>query len=503
MFRPPGYLLSKSKYLLGLQCPKLLWFTYNQKADLSEPDPMGRFVMEEGKKVGEVAQRLWPEGIKIEWSASPEAVAARSREALLKRQPLFEAGFIFQNVYAIADILVPVEDGAWDLIEVKSATQPKPEYYEDLAFQKQVYEGAGLVIRRCYLMFLNREYVRCGQLEPLKLFRKENVTDPVAELWPEVPARVETMIRLIAQLQPPEVKVGKQCDTPRLCPLEEKCWGFLPERDHVFHLTRGSQLAFKLLERGIIHFKDIPPEIELSDKQQIQVKSHLSGEAYVERKEIQKFVNKLKYPLYFLDFETIAPAIPLYEGSRPYEDIPFQFSLHVVERTGAKPVHQSYLAEGQNDPRPEVLKRLKDGLGNRGSIIAYSADYEKKCLRKSSEAFPEYAGWFEDVEGRFVDLLTPFSKFHYYHPKQNGSASMKSVLPALTELGYEELGIGEGGLARVKYMRIAYGDQVPAEEMTKVRNDLEKYCEMDTKGMVAILDILISEAQNLTGGAGK
>jgi hypothetical protein len=348
-------------------------------------------------------------------------------------------------------------------------------------------------------MFLNREYVRHGPLEPVKLFRKENVTDRVEELLPAVPARIESMARLIAQPQPPEVKVGRQCSDPRVCPLEEKCWGFLPERDHVFHLTRGSQLAFQLLEKGIIHLKDIPPEIELSDKQLIQVRSHARGEAYVERAEIKKFINKLKYPLYFLDFETIAPAVPLYEDSRPYEDIPFQFSLHVVEKAGAQPTHQAYLAEGQNDPRPEVLKRLKAGLGDRGSIVAYGADYEKKCLRKSTEAYPEYAGWFEDIEGRLVDLLTPFSKFHYYHPQQNGSASMKSVLPALTELGYEALEIGEGGLARVEYMRIIYGDQVPEQEVQKIRNDLTKYCEMDTKGMIAILNILTGAVQNTAG----
>ncbi len=483
--------LSKSKYLLGLQCPKLLWTAYNRKTELPPPEQMAEFVMAEGRKVGAVAQRLYPGGLKIEREQDPVKMHAKSLAAAASRQPLFEAGFIFGQTYALADILVPVEEDKWDLIEVKSATQIKPEYQEDIAFQKYVYQGAGLKIRRCYIMFLNRDYVRQGELEPGKLFRKENLDDRLVDILPAIPGRVERLLRLIAAKEEPEIKVGRQCSSPRDCLLEERCWEFLPEKDHVFHLSRGNQLAHRLLEQGILHLKDIPPETELNEKQQIQVRSHATGEPYIERAEIGKFLNKLSYPLYFLDFETIAPALPLYDGTRPYEDIPFQFSLHVVAKAGAAPRHHAFLADGPVDPRPEVLKQLRALLGSSGSIVAYNADFEKKCLRKSSEANAEYREWFEEIEGRFVDLLAPFSKFHYYHPKQKGSASMKAVLPALTSNNYNELEIGAGGLARSEFMRINYADQPPAAaEKERVRSALLKYCALDTQGMISILDIL-------------
>lgn len=486
--------LSKSKYLLGLQCPKLLWISYNRKKDIPPFDAMSEFVMDEGRKVGGIAQRLFPDGIKIEREQNPLATHARSKAAAAERRPLFEAGFVFGQTYALADILVPVEEDQWDLIEVKSATQLKSEYFEDVAFQRYVYNGAGIKIRRCYLMVLNRDYVRQGELEPLKLFKKENVSDRIEEIAPEIPGRVEKLLKLIAAKEEPQVKVGKQCEEPRICLLEDKCWSFLPEKDNVFHLTRGNKLAHRLLEEGIVLLKDIPPETELTDKQQIQLKSQLSGETYIERLEIKKFLDKLKYPLYFLDFETIAPAIPVYDGTRPYEDITFQYSLHVVEKEGAEPKHFGFLADDVADPRPQVLAKLKELLGDSGSIVAYNAEFEKKCLRRSSEAYPEYRDWFEEIEGRFVDLLVPFNKFHYYHPAQKGSASMKAVLPALTGHGYGEMEIGAGGLARIEFVKVNFG-QVAAAEKKRVRDALEKYCALDTLGMVEIIDVLKEEVQ--------
>jgi len=197
----------------------------------------------------------------------------------------------------------------------------------------------------------------------------------------------------------------------------------------------------------------------------------------------------LEYPLYYLDFETIGPAIPIYDGMRPYQTIPFQFSLHIVENDESEPVHHSFLAEGIEDPRPQLLSRLQGLLGSEGSIIAYNSGFEEGVLKGLVEAFPKYTGWLESILIRIVDLLIPFSSFHYYNASQKDTASLKKVLPAVTGKGYEEMGIGAGMNASITYERVTYGDAIQ-EEISRVRADLLKYCKLDTEGMIFIVNKL-------------
>jgi CRISPR/Cas system-associated exonuclease Cas4 (RecB family) len=309
--------LSKSKYLHGLQCPKLLWYEYNRKADVPPPDPQMRSVMEEGKAVGKMAHRLYPDGLKIEWDPNPNVLEQRSRDALALRRPLFEAGFVFEGAYAIADILLPAADDAWDLIEVKSATGIKADYYDDVAFQKYTYTGAGLKIRHCSLMYLDREYLKQGPVQPERLFRREEISETVDAKLPAIGAAVAQLRALIGGPEP-EIKVGPQCGN---CPLEDLCWSFLPDEGHVFILHRGDKVAFDLMERGIIKIKDIPADYELADRHIVQRQATLSGRRQIDRPALQAFLDQLSYPLFFLDFETIAPAVPVYDLTHPYEDL--------------------------------------------------------------------------------------------------------------------------------------------------------------------------------------
>lgn len=485
--KPPAA-LSKSKYLAGLQCPKLLWYEYNQKSELPPIDAATQAVFDEGKRVGEMAQKLFPEGISIERSFIPEQQNLKSIEALKARKPLFEAGFLFQRAYAIADILVPVDGDEWDLIEVKSSTQVKDEHYYDVAFQKYVYEGAGLKIRKSYLMYINKEYVRRGEIEPRKLFAKVDISEQIEERKNKIAEEIDILLGEIEQPEAPGVKVGPHCTSPRDCPLYDLCWNFLPEEASVFILYRGGKQRFELMERGILKIADVP-ESEINDKQLIQVRSHRSGEAHIDKVELGRFLDQIKYPAYFLDFETLAPAIPVYDNTRPYLEIPFQYSLYKVEYEGAMPQHFSYLAPGDVDPRPEVLRKLKEELGEFGSIIAYSSSFEIKVIRNAAEYYKEYLHWFELLQTRFVDLLEPFKNFFYYSPQQNGSASLKSVLPAITGSSYKGLQIANGQMAAIEYVRVTFR---PVEENDRlsVRAALEKYCDLDTRGMIEILAAL-------------
>lgn len=478
--------ISKSKYLVGLQCPKLLWYQYNRKGELPPNTPFLEALFAEGRKVGALARQLFPGGILIERDFSPQRQDAKSYAALAARQPLFEAGFLYDGAYALADILVPAGDDEWDLIEVKSSTKVKDEHYRDAAFQKYVYSSRGLKLRHTYLLFMNREYVRHGALDIQQLFTREELSEGIEPFLPNISAELEQLQAVIAGPEP-LTPVGKQCSDE--CPLYDQCWQFLPE-GHVFILRGQRDVAFDLMERGVLKLQDIPADYELNEKHTIQVESHRTKEPFVDRESLREFLGMLKYPYYYLDFETIAPPVPIYDGTRPYEDVPFQYSLHIVAKEGAKPAHYAFLAPGDVDPRPEILRRLRELIKPGGSIVAYNADYEKGRIKTAAEAFPEYDAWYQAIKEDFVDLLIPFRKFFYYHPAQGKSASMKEVLPALTGITYDGLEIGEGGLARYEYMRVTYGENVAEADRQKVRNALEQYCELDTRAMIEILQVL-------------
>lgn len=480
--------LSKTKYLDGVKCPKLLWYEFNNRSAIPETDAATQAIFDQGTRVGEIAQKLFPNGIKIEREQMPEKTHAKSLEALKLRRPLFESGLTFKQTYALPDILVPADGGAWDIIEVKSSSEIKDEHYLDVAFQKYVYTGAGLKIRNCYLMHIDTEYIRKGNIEPEKLLKKKDISKEIKPLLSGLETSIYAMLKIISVTKP-DLNIGPQCSSPYACPLEDLCWSFLPERN-IFELWSGRQNdLFLLLKRGIQNLTDIP-ENELNEKQLAQLLSHKSGKPYIDRSGIRAFISDLKYPLYFLDFETIAPAVPVYDLSHPFEKIPFQFSLHIVQKEGAKPVHHGYLAPGDLDPRLELLKKLKDLLGESGTVIAYNMTFELSCLKYAVTAYPAYKSWFEKLKTRFVDLMAPFRSFSYYHPDQQGSYSIKFVLPAMTHTTYDGLEISDGGTASREYERVTFDQNIAASDRLKVRQALEKYCCLDTQAMIDVLDAL-------------
>jgi hypothetical protein len=407
---------------------------------------------------------------------------------------MFEAAFEHGGGYARADILVPASGGRWDLIEVKSSNKVKEHYYYDVALQKYVYDGAGIPIRRCYLMHLNGRYVRRGDINPHKLFQKEDITKEVRRILYEVAPHLRKMATVIKRSAAPEIPIGPHCGDPYPCPLGDVCWEFLPNHN-VTELYRGGKKQYELIEKGILRLVDIPNDFHLTNSQEIQISSIRTGKPHINEEEIGKFLTSLKYPIYFLDFETFATAIPLIDKARPYQQIPFQYSLHILNAPDAEPVHHSYLAEGPIDPRPEILSSLKKLLGSKGTILTFNSSFEIGRLNEMSRDYAEYRSWFEKIKRRIADLIIPFRRFAYYHPDQKGSASIKSVLPALSGNGYDQLAIADGGTASLEYLRVTFGD-CSKSEREKVRKQLEKYCAMDTMAMVKIVDSLRALAQN-------
>jgi hypothetical protein len=481
--------VSKSKYLWGLQCSKLLWNVYNTKHLIPEPDAPTQAIFDQGHQVDELARQLFPGGIEIGGDVYDfNELVSQSKRALKQRRPLYEPAFTFNGGFARADILNPVDDDAWDLVEVKSTTELKDIHLHDIAFQAFVLSGAGLKIRRCILAHINSDFVKSGAIDPRQFFVLEDVTDQVLGLSRSIEPKLDEMFGTIRHHECPEIRIGPHCDDPYTCPLHDHCWSFLPE-SNVTTLYRGGAKRFKLLEKGVSNLTDIPNDFPLTDNQEIQRFTAKTGQPHVDKPAIKAFLKQFQYPVSFLDFETFGTAIPLLDGTRPYMQIPFQYSAHIVQSPGAEPEHFKFLAEGTSDPRPEFMRRQRAALPTEGSVVAFNAQFELRRLKECNDLMPEFRPWVSSVKRRIVDLLQPFRGFRYYHPKQNGSASMKSVLPAMTGKGYDHLAIQDGAIASLQFLRATFGN-VSAEETETIRKQLDQYCGLDTMGMIWIVDSL-------------
>ncbi len=482
--------LSKSTFLMGRQCSKLLWFRYNAKDQIPAPDEATQAVFDQGNEVGALAHQLFPGGIEIDTAPGDfDGAIRRTNEALKLRRPIYEATFAYGGGYARVDILVPVAGHAWDLVEVKSTTSLKEDVHlPDISFQAFVLTGAGIKLRKCFLAHINGEFVRRGEINPQKFFTLEDVTKPVSALSRDIEEQIEAMQRVIRAKAHPEIQIGPHCSNPYSCPLQNRCWSFLPEAS-VFTLYRGGAKGFALLKQGIQKLADIPTDVTLTDNQAIQRSALLAGQPHIDRPALAAFLGQIEHPVSYLDFETIGTAIPLFDDVRPYQQIPFQYSLHIVRSPRKKPEQRSFLMNGVSDPRPEFMRQLRADLPETGSVVAYNAGFENSRLKECCDLLPKFKPWLRKVTPRVVDLLLPFRGFRYHHPDQNGSNSMKAVLPALTGQGYEKLAIQEGGAASREFLRVTFGD-VTATERRRVRRDLEEYCALDTLGMVQIVDRL-------------
>jgi len=482
----PFNLLSKSKYITGLQCPRLIWTQFNEPEKLPETDPVTQHIFDQGHLVGELAKKLFPEGIDISTEDFMGNIST-TMNLLKNRKPLFEAGILAGNLYSRVDILHPVAEEEWDIVEVKSSTRVKDVHISDVAYQRYCCNQSGLNIRKCYLALINNQYIRDGEIDPESLFNIHDVTDQVEEASVGMHDRIDGMLEVISRETCPEMIIGRHCRDPYDCPLVE-CWDHLSEHN-IFTLYYGGKKSFEMYNSGIVTVGEIPDDYKLNGKQRIQQACVVNGEPHVDREAIHDFLSSLQYPLYYLDFETIGPAVPLFDGVRPYQNIPFQFSVHVVKDEQSPPAHYSYLASGTDDPRPALLAELQKVLGDSGSIIAYNKGFEEGILRGLAEAFLEYNDWIDQICSRLVDLLVPFRNFDYYHPAQKGSASLKAVLPAITGKGYEDLDISDGQLASITFLAATYGD-MPKEGREKVMSDLDEYCGRDTEGMIWIVERL-------------
>jgi hypothetical protein len=474
-------LISKTNYLQGLQCSKLLWHAFNNPAVFSEPSGALQHLFKQGHTVAKEARRRYNDGISIPPS-DIDRVVELTREALPLRKPIFEAAARFGHVHARADILEPAKQNSWNLIEVKSSTEVKDVHLEDLAFQAYVFQRAGIPINECYIITINNRYERGGT--GMRLLKKHQHV-VTGQILAKIEDRIGGFTQVISMPQTPAVSIGAHCNAPYECAMYAHCWGGLPD-DSVWNLYKGRKKSVELYEQGCHRMIAIPPSVELTPSQRIQQQVALTGAPHINKEAIQSFLSRLQYPLWLIDFETFATAVPMFAGVRPYQQIPFQFSIHVLDRIDAEPRNTGFLSSGSKDPRPQFLAALQEQIGTNGSVLAYNAQFESGVLRDLATRFPDSAAWISQVQGRMVDLLQPFRSFDYYHQRQKGSASLKAVLPALNGPSYDGMAIQDGASAGARFLQTHYEPCAEAER-EQVRAELMRYCSQDTFGMSFIV----------------
>ena len=484
-------MLSKTRFQAGLQCPLRLWHTCYNPDLASEASPVQQAIFDTGHEVGRLATQRYPGGVLIEEDHLHHQEAVESTLVAMgdpKVRAIYEAGFLYDDVRVRADILRRQENGKWDLIEVKSSTRVKEEYYPDVGIQYYVLKGAGLDIYRVLLMHLNNQYVYDGkELDLQGLFSCPDLTEGALAYQGKVPETLAELKEMLANANPPEIVPSKHCKSPHGCDFWEHCTKDMPEHWVMQLPGIGQDRLDELQALGIDDIGDIPEDFPLTAIQDRIRACVANKEAYIGpelRDELQSF----QHPIHFLDFETLGLAIPRYTGTRPYQGIPFQWSDHILHRNG-KVEHREYLCEEDKDPREEFTRTLLDVLGGKGSVLTYT-QYEKGIIKGLAEDLPKHGKALLAILDRLVDLYK-IIKNNYYHPEFHGSFSLKSVLPAIIpEMSYNGLNVQEGQEARIEYMRM-FDPSTPIEEKEKIKEDLLQYCGRDTLAMVRIREALL------------
>lgn len=475
----PRY-LSKSRYLSGLQCSKRLWLEINSTDIEPIEDPSQQRALEEGNAIGAYARTFFPGGLVIEREGGQ--MVDRTRRAIERGvSVLFEAAFFYEGIYVQCDILRRRKEGGWDIIEVKASTKPKPEHVHDLAIQRYVAEGSGLTVQSTLLMHIDNE--RCTYPHLSRLFRFHDLSVRVERTINDLEDSLERTWLTLEEKEEPGIPIGGHCSSPTPCPYVEYCWRDVSKHS-IFSIPRLSSSAKdELLAAGYANVSDLPADYPLTPEQRAYYRAVTEGVAQIRYTAIRNKLSLLTYPIYFLDFEAFNPAIPLYDGLRPFEQFPFQYSLHILDRDGNLS-HRDYLHTEPTDPRPGLLKALLNDIGEDGSIVAYYAGFEKGILQRLADSYPEHAARLRSFCDRLWDQWLIF-RSDYIDPEFCGSSSIKKVLPVLApELSYDMLPVKRGDQAQsVWYEMIRCGNE---EEKWRMAEDLRAYCRTDTLAMVKI-----------------
>jgi hypothetical protein len=479
--------LSKSKYTAGLQCHRLLWWkTHEPRAPELKPDASLQALFDMGNRVGERARQEFPGAtlIDLDYRKPHRAVDATRRAIEEGATVILEASFFEDNIFVAVDVLSKESDG-WVVTEVKATKSVKDQHYPDAAIQAHVVERAGLPVARVELMHLNGEH-RHPDEGPL--FTRADITDEVGALRDGIPAQAAAQSRMLAG-ELPDVAPGPHCTTPYDCPFLARCHA--PAPDHAIEELNGIRAPdlAALREQGVDTIAQIPSDFPLKPLHARHRAAVLQNGSIVEP-GLQRALAAYRYPIAMLDFETVGPALPVWDGCSPLTAVPVQFSVHTIHEHG-EVTHSAYLAEGQGDPRPAVAQAVVEALDGAATILAWHANVEKRCLRQLAEAAPDHATALLEAHDKTEDLLVVV-KNHFYHPDFRGSFSIKNVVPAiLPDLAYDALDVADGMAAsNLLESVLCRPEALSDDQREELTAQLRAYCEHDTAVMVSLFGVL-------------
>ena len=485
--------LSKSKYCNGIQCKKILWLE-KYKPDVKEEIDTSA-VMEQGNMVHEVARYLFGEHINIEYTDNLSEMIKDTYRTIesYKDVIITEASFNYENNFCSVDILKKNKDN-YEIYEVKSSTGLKNVYINDASYQYYVLTSLGFKVTKCSVVTINTKYERVGTIELDKLFTINDVTSDVIELQKVVKENIKSINEYMEDDKERDMDIDKHCYDPYICPFFNYCTRNIPH-PNVFDITRElGATAINLYKQGYVTFKDLlNAKIKDTYRQRIEFELYNKPE-YIDKEKIKEYLNTLSYPLYFLDFESYQMPIPLYDYVHPYEQVPFQYSLHYLESEDSELKHTEYLGIPGTDPRRLLAEQLVKDIPKDVCVLAYNMRFEKGIINRLAQLYPDLKEHLTNIHNNIKDLEDPFKKGYYYNKLMDGSSSIKKVLPALfpddPSLDYHNLDLIHNGNEAMNSFRLM--ENMTKEELAYTKERLLKYCELDTYAMVKIFKKLKS-----------
>lgn len=488
------YNFSKSRYCSGIQCPKILWLRENMP-DEYDKSIINERILSTGLDVGDLAMGLFGEYTEIPYSSDLLCMIQQTKKLMEEGViNIAEASFSYDNCFCSVDILRNLGNNKIEIYEVKSSTTVKDINIHDVAYQNYVLTKLGYQVEKACLIHLNNQYVRKGDLDLENLFTIVDLSKEVKEKFLEVEEKIKSLRDFLKQKSEPKIEIGKHCSTPYECGFWYHCGKdfFKDDKKTIFNISRFSNVQ-ECCDKGIITFEQVYESGILKGKQLQQVEVEVKNlPPQIQNKPIKEFLKTLTYPLYFLDFETIQLAIPLYDNSYPYQQIVFQYSLHILEKENGELKHRECLSYPGSDPRRQIAEQLCKDIPKNVCIIAYNMKFEKSRIKEMAKVFPDLHDHLMNIHDNIKDLMIPFQQRWYYSKEMEGSYSIKYVLPALfpndPNLDYSNLeGVHNGCEASDVFFAM---QKMEKTELDKWRNHLLDYCKLDTFAMVKILEKL-------------
>ncbi|MFT6336466.1 MAG: hypothetical protein ACJATI_003225 [Halioglobus sp.] len=490
--------LTKSDFLKYKECSSYAWFNKNKPEILvnQEIDPFVQGLIDQGTEVERWALKLFPNGVHVR-AFHEKAVDTTWRLITEGKKTIYQATFSDDELYAMIDILQWNDlFQAWDIYEVKSSSSQqdqetgkrKEEYIDDTGFQRILLQKLGLRVANVFLVQLNKEYVKNGEIDVQELFAIDEITDKLIELEAAHKAEINDAYIALQSAKEPKSCTCKYKARNRQCAAFSYLYSDTPEYA-VYDLNRigsSKKQLVEMVDNNILSMDDIHDVSKFKKMKLWQWQTYIDNEEIIIQDKIQEELDGLEYPLYFLDYETLPSAIPKYDGTCPHQQVVFQYSLHIIEHEGSPINHKEYLHTSTEPPMETLAQNLRNDIGDNGSVIVWYKPFEVPRTKELASAVPEHSPFLLALAERIYDLMDIVTKGYYHHKDFKGSASIKAVLPVMCpELSYKTLTIQNGGQAMTTYRDLLFSDKYKGQEK-EISKDLLAYCELDTWAMVRI-----------------